>query len=156
MITASQCLKRYGNPEKLENQLKNLIVWEVPLEIQTAFSHVRFTAVGTIGFPKKIYINKEFLPVLEKALSTLIKRNLQSEMKTWDGCFMIRKKVSNSSLSLHSWAIAIDINAQENGYKKKPKLSSKFVECFKLAGCEWGGDWTVKDGMHFQLAVFPK
>jgi hypothetical protein len=55
-------------------------------------------------------------------------------------------------MSLHSWGIAIDVTAFENGLGKEPKLSSGFVKCFTDAGFEWGGTWKRKDGMHFELA----
>ena len=56
-----------------------------------------------------------------------------------------------SSQSLHSWGIAIDVNAFENGLNQTPKLSSGFVKCFTDAGFEWGGNWERRDAMHFQL-----
>ena len=74
------------------------------------------------------------------------------ELKTWDGCFNIRKKRGLSSMSLHSWGLAVDVNAFENGLGQNPKLSKEFVECFTSSGFEWGGFWKKKDGMHFQLA----
>jgi len=39
----------------------------------------------------------------------------------------------------------------ELGLNKEPQLSKEFVNCFTLAGFDWGGTWTRKDGMHFQL-----
>jgi hypothetical protein len=151
MVTSAQCLKKYGDPNLLETQTKNFQIWLVDEDIQKAFSHVRFSAVGTIGFPKKIFVNKDFQPVLEKALRNVIDRGLAKEMKTWDGCFIIRQKRGLSSMSIHSWANAIDVNAAENGLGKEPKLSDAFVKCFTDAGCDWGGTWTRKDGMHFQI-----
>jgi hypothetical protein len=151
MITSAQCLKKYGDPNLLATQSKHFIVWEVDADIREAFKHVRFSAVGTIGFPKKIFVNKDFQPVLEKALRNLIERGLTKEMKTWDGVFIIRAKRGLSSLSIHSWANAVDVNRAENDLNMKPKLSKEFVDCFKDAGCDWGGDWQRLDGMHFQL-----
>ena len=151
MPTAAQCLKKYGNPVNPKVQSKIMELWEVPIDIQKAFSHVRFTAVGTIGFPKKIFINKDFRPLLEKGLRNVIVRRLTKEMKTWDGCFMIRFKVSGKTLSLHSWGIAFDCNRHENDYGMKPKLSAGFVKCFTDVDLEWGGYWEKPDGMHFQL-----
>ena len=153
MVTSAQCLKKYGNPVLLATQSKHFELWLVPKDIQDAFKHTRFTLLGTIGFPKKIFINKDFRPVLEKALRNVIERGLTQELKTWDGCFIIRKKVEGSSMSLHSWAIAIDVNREENDYGKKPKLTPAFVKCFTDAGCDWGGTWKTADGMHFQLSV---
>ena len=73
-------------------------------------------------------------------------------MKTYHGCFNIRLKRGGSTYSLHSWAIAIDLNAFENRMGSEPKLTTGFVNCFKDAGFDWGGDWKIQDGMHFQLS----
>lgn len=151
MVTSKQALKKYGDPRNPAVQSKWFEVWEVPADIRQAFAHVRFTALGTIGFPKRIFINKDFRPLLEKALRNVIDRGFAHELKSWDGVFVIRKKVSGNSMSLHSWAIACDVNAWENGYNVKPKLSKGFVKCFTDAGLEWGGFWAKPDGMHFQL-----
>lgn len=152
MITSAQCLKKYGDPNLLETQQKHFEIWIVPNDIREAFKHVRFSAVGTIGFPKKIFINTDFQPVLEQALRNVIERELTRELKTWDGCFIIRNKRGLSSLSLHSWALAVDVNASENQLNQTPKLSAEFVKCFTDAGCDWGGDWKRLDAMHFQIA----
>jgi hypothetical protein len=152
MVTSAQCLKKYGDPNLLVTQQKNFILWEVDLDIQEAFKHVRFSAVGTVGFPKKIFVNKDFQAPLEKGLRNLMERNLTKELKTWDGCFIIRSKRGLASLSLHSWAIAIDVNASENQLNQIPKLSQAFVKCFTDAGFYWGGNFRRKDGMHFELS----
>jgi hypothetical protein len=154
MVTSRQALKKYGNPRLLENQSRHLTVWQVPADIRTPLMHVRFIAKGTIEFPKKIFVNNDFLPVLEKSLRNVIDRGFANEMKTWDGCFIIRNKINLQSLSLHSWGLAVDINAFENQLGQKPKLSAGFAKCFTDAGCDWGGHWDGKriDGMHFQLA----
>lgn len=151
MVTSAQCLKKYGDPNLLETQSKHFVVWEVDADIREALKHVRFSAVGTIGFPKKIFINKDFQPILEKSLRNLMSRGLTKELKTWDGCFIIRQKRGLSSLSLHSWALAVDLNRTENDLNMTPKLTPEFVKCFTDAGCDWGGIWTRKDGMHFQI-----
>jgi len=152
MVTSAAALKKYGDPNLLQTQQKHFELWIVPSDILEAFKHVRFSAVGTIGFPKKIFINKDFRPVLERALRNLMERGLTKELKTWDGVFIIRSKRGLASLSLHSWALAVDINAFENQLNQIPKLSPAFVKCFTDAGCDWGGTWTRKDGMHFQLS----
>lgn len=89
---------------------------------------------------------------LEKALSNLIRTGHIEELKTWDGCFNIRKKKRGSTPSLHSWGLAIDVNAAWNGFGEIPTLSSGFVQCFTDSGFDWGGIWTRPDGMHFQLS----
>lgn len=152
MVTSQQCIKKYGDPNLPSTQAKHFELLLVEADILEAFSHVKFSALGTIGFPKKIFLNKDMKEPLRNALRTLICRNLTKEMKTWDGVFVIRTKRALTSLSLHSWAIAVDINAFENGLNQTPKLSKEFVQCFLDCGFEWGGTWTRKDGMHFQLS----
>jgi hypothetical protein len=150
-MTSKQALSKYGDPFLLQTQQKTMSTWQVPSKLLEAFAHVRFSAVGTIGFPKKIFCNNDFKPLLEKALNNVVDRGLAKEMKTWDGCFVIRNKRGLSSLSMHSWGLAIDINAFENQLNQKPKLSPQFVKCFTDAGLEWGGNWKRLDGMHFEI-----
>lgn len=152
MVTSQQAIKKYGDPNLISTQNQNMELWFVPQDIRTALSHVRFSALGTIGFPKKIYLNKDMRAPLECALRNLIERCLEHELKSWDGVFYVRPKRGLKSYSLHSWGIAFDINAQENGLGKEPVLSKAFVDAIKDAGFDWGGDWTRKDGMHFQLS----
>ena len=136
-MTSAQALKKYGEPSASN---KNLVLWDVPTELE----------IGVI--PKRIYCNKDLIEPLSKAFKALVDTGAVKELKTWDGCFNIRKKRGLSSMSLHSWGIAIDVNAFENGLNQTPKLSAGFVKCFTDNGFEWGGTWTRKDGMHFQLS----
>jgi len=152
MVTSALALKKYGDPNLLATQSKHFELWIVESDILQAFKHTRFSALGTVGFPKKIFLNKDMLNPLRNALRTLICRGLSSELKTWDGVFVIRSKRALASLSLHSWAIAVDVNQAENQLNMIPKLSPEFVKCFTDCGFEWGGTWKRKDGMHFQLA----
>jgi len=137
MVTSQLAQKKYGTPAK-DN--KCMTLWDVPFELE----------IGVI--PRKIYTNVDMVEPLKKAFGNLISRGFVEELKTWDGCFNIRKKRGGSTMSLHSWGIAVDVNAFENGMGKEPKLSSGFVKCFTDAGFDWGGNWKRKDGMHFQLA----
>lgn len=139
MITARQALKKYGAPE-LE---AHMTLWDVPPNLE----------IGVI--PKRIYCNRDMINPLTNAFLNLIGRGHVGELRTWDGCFNIRKKRGRGhrSMSLHSWGIAIDVNAAWNQQYKEPTLSDEFVKCFTDAGFDWGGDWDEKDGMHFQLKI---
>jgi hypothetical protein len=55
-------------------------------------------------------------------------------------------------MSLHSWGVAVDVNAAWNGLGKPSTLTPEFVKCWTDAGFEWGGKWARVDAMHFQLA----
>lgn len=136
MLTSAECYSKYGNPFK-ETWMS---VWVVP----------NYLHIGPI--PKKIYCNKDLVVPLTNAFENIIKAGLTDQLKTWDGCFNIRSKRGAKSMSLHSWGIAIDVNAAWNRFGKKPTMSSELVKCFTDAGFDWGGVWSKPDGMHFQLS----
>ena len=135
MLTSQDCITRYGDPEKESN----MVLWDIPPALE----------VGVI--PKRLYCNKDLVKPLTQAIVNLIATGHIKELKTFDGCFNIRKKRTNNSYSLHSWGVAIDINAAWNRLGQKPTFSAGFVKCFKDAGFEWGGDWSYPDGIHYQL-----
>lgn len=136
MVTSQQAFAKYGDPS-LETYM---VLWDVPTEIE----------LGCI--PKKIYCNRDMVKHLEQAFRNIINRGLINQLRTWDGCFNIRKKRGAASRSLHSWGIAIDINAAWNQFGKTPTMSKELVQCFTDAGFDWGGTWKKPDGMHFQLS----
>lgn len=136
MVTSKDCLAKYGQPETE----KYMTVWDVPQELE--LGHI----------PKKIYCNRDLVVPLSGAFTNVISRGLVAEIKTWEGCFNIRRKRGSTSTSLHSWGIAIDINAAWNRFGAKPTMSPQLVACFTDAGFDWGGTWKNPDGMHFQLA----
>jgi len=139
MVTSKQCMDKWGDPTTPEDEGKYMAMWDVPTNLE----------IGVI--PKRIYCNRIMVEPLTQAFKNLIDRKFVSELKTWDGCFNVRKKRGLTSHSLHSWGIAIDVNAAWNGLNKTPVLTPGFIKCFTDAGFDWGGTWTRKDGMHFQL-----
>lgn len=137
MLTPQDCYDKFGDPVKETN----IVLWDVPTSLE----------IGVI--PKKIYCNKLMIEPLTRAFGNLIVRGFVKELKTWDGCFNIRGQRGNpKTMSIHSWALAIDVNAAWNQFKKPPTLSKEFVRCFTDAGFDWGGTWKCPDGMHFQLS----
>lgn len=136
MLTSAQCQKKYGTPSASNSCM---VMWDVPSILE----------IGVI--PKKIYCNKDLVMPLSKAFQNLIHTGHVNELKTWDGCFNVRKKRGGSTMSLHSWGVAVDMNAFSNCFGCKPTLSAGFVKCFTDAGFDWGGTWKKADGMHFQL-----
>lgn len=152
-MTSKEAQKKYGIPGG-SNEGKYMEVWMVPQDILDEFPHVFFSAAGGTGFPKKIYINKDFKPFVERGLRNVIERGLTEELKTWDGCYIVRSKRLSTSYSMHSWGLAIDVNASENRQGTQGSMSKEFAQCFIDAGCEWGGNWEplrIKDPMHIQI-----
>ena len=139
MINSDACVKKYGLPDLL-NKAGFLSIWVLPKDL----------VKGCI--PKRIYCNTDLVEPLTNAIKNLISRGCIEELHTWDGCFNIRAIRGGVNWSLHSWGIAIDVNASQNQLGQVPQLSDRFVQCFKDAGFDWGGDFSRKDGMHFQLS----
>lgn len=137
MITSKDCFARFGDP--WANEAKFMTLWDVPPILE----------VGVI--PKGIYCNRIMIYPLTRAFNNVISRGLVREIKTWDGCFNRRQKRGGTTLSLHSWGIAIDINAAWNPFGKVGNISPELVKCFTDAGFDWGGTWKKPDMMHFQL-----
>ena len=70
------------------------------------------------------------------------------------GAFHPRTVRGQKRLSYHSFGVAIDINPQQNPYRRDNTLVTNmptwFVDAWRDAGFCWGGDWVnVKDAMHF-------
>lgn len=141
MVSSKECFDKWGDPSTKNDEGKYMVLFTLPLEIVEAIPII----------PKRIYCNELLVIPLSEALQNVVDRGLSDELVSWDGCFNIRKKRSLKSWSLHSWGIAIDINAATNGLGKIPKMSKELVKCFTDAGFDWGGEWSRPDGMHFQL-----
>lgn len=137
VLTHVELLGRFGAPE----QEKGMVLWDVPAALE----------IGVL--PKRLYCNRMMISPLSKAFKALIDTGAVKELKTWDGCFNIRNKRNGGTPSLHSWGIAIDINAAWNRMGQTPTMPESVVKCFKDAGFDWGGDWGNPDGMHFQLSL---
>lgn len=142
--TYDEAVKRYGVilNGKWQNERYFMVFFRVPPEI---------TSVNR-DFPSRIYCNVDMLAALTNAFQNLIDRGLEGQLKTFDGCFNIRNVRGSNRMSTHSYGLAIDLNAAENGLGEKPALTREFVSCFVDAGFAWGGDFERMDGMHFSYA----
>jgi len=136
ILTSADCYSKYGDPHKE----KFMTMWDVPTTLE----------IGVI--PKRIYCNHDLILPLSGAFRSLIDTGIVSELKTWDGCFNIRfVRGSKTVMSLHSWGVAIDLNAFENQMGQVGKLSDGFVNCFTQNGFNYGGNFSRPDPMHFEL-----
>jgi hypothetical protein len=80
----------------------------------------------------------------------------QVGLDQYSGCYNFRAKRGNpKSLSMHSYGIAIDLDAAHNAFKGHTRrMPDAAVHIFKDNGAVWGGDWSPGsyDPMHFQWA----
>ena len=143
---------KYGNPmdDPKGFQADWMQFWNVPMWIDT---HIP-------ALPNRLYLNKDLIPVIEETFNRLISLNAYKEIHTFDGLFNIRYiRGSKTRLSIHSWGLAIDLNAANNplGLSKKQcverglcPFSELFDEIWRDSGWTAGIGWTRPDGMHFE------
>lgn len=151
--------QRFGDPvnDRKTFEKKNMVLYDIPDSLNKEIPVL----------PNRIYINKIMVEPLTKVLTELVSKGLHKEIKTFDGCFNVRKMRGSNVISMHSFGIALDFNAAWNPLirgvvhtkraelrKKYVNWSEKFLQVWRNNGFECGADWnTVLDGMHFELKI---
>jgi hypothetical protein len=116
--------------------------------------HIVTTDVPLLG---TITCNRKLIPMVRAALEDILASGLMSEIKVYSGCWASRT-VSRSPTappSTHAYGAAIDINAPQNPYGTKPTMNRDVVRIFESWGFNWGGDFLIPDGHHFEWWKFP-
>jgi peptidoglycan L-alanyl-D-glutamate endopeptidase CwlK len=64
--------------------------------------------------------------------------------------------VTNAKSNLYSWhgyGLAVDVISKSQGWNRPESWFAQVAECFRAAGCRWGGEWKMKDLPHFQWGL---
>ena len=149
----SQCLKLFGNPSERAWASANLAYVTPPYAMK----------MGNISI-SRVKINKVAAPALTKAFADIWTACGKSQKKVdaahasnFSGDWVVRPMRGGSAPSMHSFALAIDLDAGNNPLGALETFfmpGSLIVECFEKNGFIWGGRWkTRRDAMHFQWAV---
>jgi hypothetical protein len=103
----------------------------------------------------RVTCHRLMIPQLRGALADVEAAGLAGSLHTYDGCYVPRfiERNPDRSISLHTWGIAIDMDASTNYRGIKGTMDPKIVEIFKRWGFRWGGDWSYSDPMHFELGA---
>ncbi|KRB76320.1 hypothetical protein ASE01_15075 [Nocardioides sp. Root190] len=114
-------------------------------------THIVTEAVPILG---SVTCNKFMMPQLKAALAEVVKRGLSKEIHRGEyaGCYYPRFIAGSSTLSNHSFGLALDFNVPGNQRGTVGQMNREVVSIFKYWGFAWGGDWAWTDPMHFELA----
>jgi hypothetical protein len=105
----------------------------------------------TLPLLGKLTCNKAMMPQLREAMIEISGLGLGSEIKYHVGCYYPRFIAGTTTLSNHSFGLAIDINSLENQRGTVGEMHPVVVQVMKKWGFAWGGDWSYTDPMHFEL-----
>lgn len=131
---------------------ENIITIDVP----------QLKGIDMYGKPKatgSIYFHKKAAAQMQALWAEWEKAGLLHLVKTWNGTYSPRCiRGSQTKLSNHAFGTAFDINVKWNGLAKRPALVGEegsvreLVEIANKLGFYWGGHFSRKDGMHFEIA----
>ena len=113
--------------------------------------HIVTEQVPILG---SVTCNRYMMPQLRAALIEVQNSGLSSEIHPdeYAGCYYPRYIAGSTTLSNHSFGLALDINVPGNQRGTVGQISRAVVAIFKKWGFAWGGDWNYTDPMHFELA----
>ncbi|GAA1905462.1 hypothetical protein GCM10009737_02870 [Nocardioides lentus] len=112
--------------------------------------NIRTEEVPILG---AVTCHKVMLPQLRAAFTEVVTRGLADEINPdeYAGCYYPRFIAGSSSLSLHSFGIAVDLNVPGNQRGTVGDIDRDVVAIMKKWGFAWGGDWSFTDPMHFEM-----
>ena len=118
-------------------------------------ANIRTEEVPILG---TVTCHEVMLKQLRAALTEVAARGLADKIHPdeYAGCYYPRFIAGTTSLSLHSWGIALDMNVPGNQRGSVGEFDREVVGIFKKWGFAWGGDWNYTDPMHFELARLVK
>jgi len=110
-------------------------------------------ATGTVPILGSVTCNRLIFPQLEAALREVEARGLADEIHPdeYAGCYYPRFIAGTTSLSNHSFGLALDFNVPGNQRGTVGEMDRTVVSIFKKWGFAWGGDWRYTDPMHFEM-----
>lgn len=135
-----------------------------PAWVKESIVEIESALLTAAGF-KTLRVHRKAAEPFQRVLDAIAAAGLADRIITCAGTFVPRHKGWDPArtLSPHSWGIAIDLNAEWNGYGAEPAALGahgslrELVPLFEAEGFAWGGYFAperYRDGMHFELARF--
>lgn len=153
----------YGNPDANSDGAADA-KWEAAHLVSIKPPYRMVLAWDTTKVVKTIRVNKACAESLSRVLEAIIDHYgsqaavEKARMHLYGGCYNFRVKRGGSTLSIHSWGAAIDLDPERNAFGKVWRSGSGMmpkavIDIFQAEGWEWGGLWAKADAMHFQAAT---
>ncbi|MCD4532977.1 M15 family metallopeptidase [Nocardioides sp. cx-169] len=113
-------------------------------------SHIATEQVPILG---TVTCNRFVIPQLREALLEIQATGLADEIHPGEyaGCYYPRFIAGSTTLSNHSFGLALDLNTPGNQRGTVGEMHPVVVSIFKKWGFAWGGDWNYTDPMHFEM-----
>ena len=113
-------------------------------------SHIAIETVPILG---SVRCNKLLFPQLRAALREIERKGLANEIHPdeYAGCYYPRFIAGTTTLSNHSFGLALDLNVPGNQRGTVGEMDRTVVSIFQKWGFTWGGDWRYTDPMHFEM-----
>jgi hypothetical protein len=113
-------------------------------------THIATETVPILG---NVTCNKLLFPQLKAALAEIQSSGLASKIHPGEyaGCYYPRFIAGTTTLSNHSFGLALDLNVPGNQRGTAGEMDRTVVSIFKKWGFAWGGDWRYTDPMHFEM-----
>lgn len=114
-------------------------------------ANIRTEVVPVLG---SVTCHKDLFPQLRAALLEVQQRGLGGAIdpRQYAGCYYPRFIANTTTLSNHSFGLALDLNTAGNQRGTVGEIDRDVVAIFKTWGFAWGGDWRWTDPMHFELS----
>ena len=112
--------------------------------------------IGTEPVPilGSVTCHRAIFPQLRAALQEIVDTGLADRIDPdhYAGCYYPRFIAGTTTLSNHSFGLALDLNVPGNQRGTVGEMDPGIVAIFERWGFTWGGDWRYTDPMHFELA----
>lgn len=137
----------FGNFTYIE--IKANPVGRIQIDPKWVAANIVTTSVPSLG---SVQCHKLIAPALVNVFKALQAQGLAKSLEYF-GCFFPRHKMWNPAkqLSVHSWGVAIDLNAETNKVGTAGNMDVRVIRVFAEHGFYWGGNFG--DPMHFQYCL---
>jgi hypothetical protein len=112
-------------------------------------ANIRTQRVPLLG---RVTCHRLLLGPLVAGLREIRRDGLASTIRIYSGCWAARTVARSSTAppSQHAYGAAIDINAPFSPYGSPPNFDPRAVAILESLGFDWGGDFLIPDGHHFE------